>query len=119
MAVHALYQISGAANTAAQTSAGNWIPLDKNITPFNVGFGVRTGGTLTYWVEHTFAEYLTGVDQRTGVSASAVVFRHSDVSAQSSAKDGNYAFPIAAIRLVVGTIAVSGTAILEVIQAGP
>jgi len=111
MAIYATQQISSLANTAAQTSAAPWIPLNHMAQPFNVGFGVRTGGTITYWVEHTFGNVYD-------TSVSAVSFRHTDVSAQSSAKDGNYAFPVRAVRLVVGTVAVSGTAVLELIQSG-
>ena len=111
MAIYATQQISNAANTAALTSAGPWIPMNHLAQPFNVGFGVRVGGTLTYSVEHTFQDiYQVGV--------SAVAFRHSDVSLKTANLDGNYAFPVFAIRLNVGTVAVSGTAILHVIQAG-
>lgn len=111
MAVYTVQQISNAANTAATTSSGPWIPLNHLETPFNVGFGVRVGGTLTYSVQHTFSNIYD-------TSVSAVAYRHADVSLKTATLDGNYAFPVRAIRLQVNTVAVSGTAILEVVQTG-
>ena len=110
MAQYTTQQISNAANTAANTSSGPWIPMNHHCQPFNVAFGVRTGGTLTYSVQHTFHNVQSG--------GSAVAFTHADVSLKSTNLDGNYAFPVRAIRLTVNTVAVSGTAILEVIQTG-
>ena len=111
MALFTLQQISNAANTAATTSSTPWIPLNQMQTPFNVGFGVRVGGTLTYSVQHTFSDIYDA-------SVSAVAYRHADVSLKSATLDGNYAFAVRAIRLQVNTVAVSGTAILEVRQVG-
>ena len=81
-------------------SAG--IPLDHYISPFNVGFGVVVTGTISYSVQHTF----DGTNW----------FNHPAVVSQTTNQDGNYAFPVAHIR-VVG-VSGTGTAVLTVIQAG-
>lgn len=69
--------------------------------PFNVGFGVVVSGTVTYTVEHTF---------------NAVnFFPHEFVAGSTVNADGNYAYPVAGIRLNV--TAGAGTATLTTIQA--
>ena len=93
-----------------QSSAGTsaWIPLDYKQNPFNVGFGVVASGTLTYDIEHTFDDVL-----QAGVTPTA--FKHSTVTAQTTSKDGNYAFPVRAVRINV-TAYTSGSATLTLLQ---
>jgi hypothetical protein len=94
---------------SATTSA--WIPLDTNKVPFNIGFGVTIGaGALTYKVQHTFDDV-----QNSTVTPTA--FDHPDVTGKTVNTDGNYAFPVRAVRLNV-TAYTSGTAVLTLIQAG-
>ena len=69
-------------------------------TVFNVGFGVVVDGTVTYTVQHTF----DGVNW----------FDHEFVVGGTANDDGNYAFPVASIRLNV--TAGGGTATLTTIQ---
>ena len=82
--------------------------MNLDSTPFNVGFGVTISGTPTYTVQHTFDNPWT--------TTSPVWFDHPTVAAETTNQDGNYAFPVAAIKVVVtsGT----GTATLTLIQAG-
>lgn len=88
------------------------IPLDNYISPFNVGFGVKVSGTVTFTVQHTFDDvFAAGY-----TPASGTWFDHPTVSADSANTDGNYAFPVSAIRLNV--TAGSGTATLTATQAG-
>lgn len=101
------------AQTIAVSSAASsaWIPLNTSKTPFNVGFGVTIGaGVLTYKVQHTF-------DDVQDASVTAVAFDHPDVTGETTNQDGNYAFPVRAVRLAV-TAWTSGTATLTLIQAG-
>lgn len=94
--------------TGVGTSA--WIPMDRHQTPFNVGFGVViNSGTATYTVEHTFTNVL---DPN---APTPVAFPNSTVAAQTANKDGNYAFPIAALRLNV-TASSGGTVSITLIQ---
>jgi hypothetical protein len=81
--------------------------MDRKQNPFNVGFAVVVSGTLTYSVEHTFDDILGG--------ATATWFPHSSIAAQTTSKDGNYAFPVTAIRLNV-TAYTSGGATMTVLQ---
>ncbi|RJO72860.1 MAG: hypothetical protein C4523_02495 [Myxococcales bacterium] len=100
---------------SAKGSAGTqsaWIPLDQHISPFNVGFGVVKSGTgdITYSVQHTFNDVLAG--------ETATAFDHSSVSGATGSVDGNYAYPVKAVRLNI--TAASGASSLQfyVIQAG-
>jgi archaellum component FlaF (FlaF/FlaG flagellin family) len=95
----------------SQTGTGSSaiIPMNLDSTPFNVGFGVVATGTVTYTVQHTFDNPWT--------TASPTWFNHPTVaSVVSTNADGNYAFPVAAIKVAVTSGA--GTAQLTVIQAG-
>jgi hypothetical protein len=88
------------------------IPLDQYISPFNVGFGVVVSGTVTYTVQHTFDNvWAAGY-----TPASGNWFNHPDVASETANADGNYAFPVTAIRLSVASG--SGTATITAVQAG-
>jgi hypothetical protein len=91
------------------------IVLSTRADPFNVGLGVKlsAGATLTYTVEHTFDD----VQDPAFSPATAVWYSNATVVSQTTNKDGNYAFPVTAIRLNV-TAWTSGTATLTAIQAG-
>lgn len=108
MPVFSTKQITVAASSA--TTSG-WIPLNQHKTPFNVGFGCVVTGTVSYKVEHTF-------DDVFDTSVTPTAFTHEDVSAASQNADGNYAFPVAAVRVVAVTAATGGTVTLTVRQAG-
>lgn len=89
-------------NVVSQTGTGQTsaiIPLPGN--PFNVGFGVVVSGTVTYSVQHTFDN--------------TNWFDHEAVVGATDNQDGNYAYPVAGIRLNV--TAGTGTATLTTIQA--
>lgn len=95
---------------ATKTGVGssNILAMDTYISPFNVGFGVVATGTVTYSIQHTFDDVQT--------VASPVWFSHPTIAAKSDNQDGNYAFPVAAIKVLV--TAGTGTATATVIQAG-
>lgn len=95
--------------SSATTSA--WIPVDTNKNPFNIGFGVTIStAALTYKVQHTF-------DNVQDSTVTPTAFDHPDVTGKTVNTDGNYAFPVRAIRLNV-TAYTSGSAVLTLIQAG-
>lgn len=91
------------------------IPLDQYISPFNVSIGVAlsAGANLTYKVQHTFDD----VFSPTFNPATATWYDHATLAAKIASSDGNYAFPVSAIRLNV-TPYTSGTATMNVLQAG-
>ena len=94
--------------TTVTTSA--WIPLDNKQAPFSVGFGVKiVGGTATYTVQHAF-------DNVFDPTVTPVAFNHPTVAAQTANADGNYAFPVRAIRLNV--TAVSGATVTLIVTQG-
>ena len=100
--------------TVSKTAAGstNPIPMLLFVTPFNVGIGVKVTGTVNYTVQHTFDDVWA-----TGYSAAAGNwYNHSSLAAQTANADGNYAFPVTAVRLTVNSG--SGTATMTLIQAG-
>lgn len=95
--------------TKAVTGIGTteWIKLDHKTNPFNVGFGCVVSGTATYTVQHTF----DSVD-----SGTPTPFNNAYVAGQTANADGNYAFPVCAIR--VNLTAGTGTVTITAIQAG-
>jgi hypothetical protein len=106
------------ATTVTVTNVGvsQPIPMDQYLTPFNVGMGaVITSGAPTYSVQHTFDNvYASNYNPATGTW-----FTHPDLAAQTTNADGNYAFPVSAIRLNVTAVTnPTDTVNLQVLQAG-
>jgi archaellum component FlaF (FlaF/FlaG flagellin family) len=101
--------------TVGSVASSAVIPLNTYGDPFNVGIGcdVSAGGSLTYTVQHTF----DNVQSPTFNPATATWFSNSTIVAQTTDKDGNYAYPVTAVRLTV-TAWTSGTVTMTVIQAG-
>ena len=86
-----------AVGVGAVSGAQAWIPLDIHRKPFDTSFFInRTtgGGDSTCRVEHTHMNVLAD----SSVPAVAV-YRHEDASAVAVSADGNYAYPVRAIRL--------------------
>lgn len=81
--------------------------MNTNISPFNVGFGVTVTGTVNYTVQHTFDDPAVGF---------STWFSHPTVASQTANADGNYAFPVTGVKVLVNSG--SGTATLNLIQAG-
>ena len=93
----------------AQSGSSKPCPMDIYISPFNVGMGVVVSGTVNYTVQHTF-------DDVFDTTVVPTWFSHPVLAALSANQDGNYAFPVKAIRLVVNSG--SGTATLTLVQSG-
>lgn len=93
----------------SKTGVGSSDPLvmNTNISPFNVGFGVLVTGTVDYTVQHTFDDPASGF---------STWFSHPTVAGETTNQDGNYAFPVTGIKLLVNSGA--GTATLKLVQAG-
>jgi hypothetical protein len=89
------------------TGSSSSIVMNTNISPFNVGFGVVVTGTVNYTVQHTFDDPATGF---------STWFSHPTVASQSANADGNYAFPVTGIKVLVNSG--TGTATLKLVQAG-
>lgn len=95
--------------TVSKTGAGSSSPIvmNTNISPFNVGFAVIVDGTVNYTVQHTFDDPATGF---------STWFDHPTVATESTSQDGNYAFPVTGVKVLVNSG--GGTATLKLIQAG-
>lgn len=91
--------------TGVGTSA--WIPVDYTQNAFAIGFGCVTSGTVTYDVQHTF-------DNIQDSTVTPTAFTHTSVVNKTANQDGNYAFPIRAIRLNV--TAGTGSVTITILQ---
>lgn len=95
----------------ASGEASAWIPLDRHISPFNIGFQVVVAGEMNYRVQHTLNDVIGG--------ETATAFTHVDVSSATTNRDGNYAYPISAMRILVNSASSQAcSARLTLIQAG-
>ena len=95
--------------TVSKTGVGSSsaLVMNTNISPFNVGFGVVVTGTVTYSVQHTFDDPAVGF---------TTWFSHPTVANQTANADGNYAFPVTGIKVLV--TAGTGTATMNLVEAG-
>lgn len=84
--------------------------VDHYQVPFNIGLGLVISGTITVSIQHTFDNILDS-------AVTPTWFNHATIVGVTTNQDGNYAFPIRAIRL--NATAGTGTATLTIIQAGP
>ena len=89
------------------TGSSSALVMNTNISPFNVGFGVVVTGTVNYTVQHTFDDPAVGFT--TG-------FSHPTIASKTDNQDGNYAFPVTGIKVLVNSGA--GTATMSLVQAG-
>lgn len=89
------------------TDVSDPLVMNLNTNPFNVGFCVVVDGTINYTIQHCFDN----------IGSSLVTwFDHPTIASKSTNQDGNYAFPVSAIRIKANSG--GGTATLTVIQAG-
>ena len=89
------------------TGSSSALVMNTNISPFNVGFGVVVTGTVTYTIQHTFDDPAVGF---------TTWFSHPTVVDETTNQDGNYAFPVTGVKVLV--TAGTGAAALNLIQAG-
>ena len=89
------------------TGSSSALVMNTNQTPFNVGFGVVVSGTVDYTVQHTFDDPATGF---------TTWFAHPTIAGKTTNQDGNYAFPVTGIKVLVNSG--SGTATMNLVQAG-
>ena len=95
--------------TVSSVAASAWIPVNWRERDFKIAFAVEQPGTATYSVQHT-------LDDVFDPAVTPVALNHEDIVGATSTADGNYAFPIRAIRLNV-TVWSSGDVRMTVLQA--
>jgi len=88
------------------------IPVDHYASTSTIALAVVVSGTVTYTVQHTFDDVFAS----TFVPASATWIDHATLAAQTTTKDGNYAYPPRAVR--VTNTAGTGTSTLILNQVG-
>ena len=95
--------------TISKTGVGSSpaLVMNTNISPFNVGFGVKVTGEVTYTVQHTFDDPAVGF---------SIWYSHPTIASETDNQDGNYAFPVTGIKVLV--TAGAGTAAMNLLQAG-
>lgn len=87
------------------------ILIDHRANNFAVGIGcVLTGAIADYKVQHTFDDVMDP-------TVTPAWFDHPDLNSLSASADGNYAFPVRAIRLTVVDATGGGSVRMVVIQA--
>lgn len=93
------------------TTAGGSDPaqLDHHLNPFQVGFGAVVSGTINYTVQHTF--------DNVQAVANPTWFDHWAVASQTTTQNGNYAYPINAVRVLVNSVS-GGSVSVTFIQSG-
>lgn len=94
-----------------KTAAGSSPVAAMNLhaTPFAVGIGVVVSGTVNYTIQHTF-------DNLWDSTVTPVWFSHPTLVGLTANADGNYAFPVTGIKVLVNSGTGSATATL--IQSG-
>lgn len=100
--------------SVTQTGVGSSAPqpVDYRTNYFQIGIGCVISGTVNYTVQHTFDD----VQANGYVAASGNWFNHATLAAASSGADGNYAFPITAVRITVNSG--TGSVTMVLLQAG-
>ena len=84
---------------------GAWLPVDR-FSP-TTSIAVVVNGTTNYTVQHTLDDVLNS-------SATPTAFNHATLNGQTTSQDGNYAFPLSAIRVVNNSG--SGTTTITILQ---
>ena len=97
-----------------------WFP-DPYIRPFNIGIlcAVNSTGTQTYNVEHTmdyFGQYSSNFNGFT--SSQATWFQNTGITGATTNAQGNYAYPVTAVRVNVTAGASQATVTCKFVQAG-
>lgn len=102
--------------TGISSTEGYMTPYfpDTMIRPFNIGIGCTNTSSQVYTVEHSF-DY-TG--SSTFISSNATWFPNSGITAKTTNQDGNYAYPVSAIRVQSSAGSSTGTVTMTIIQAG-
>lgn len=94
--------------TVAASTQSSVFVADPHLSPFNIGVGVVVTGTVNYDIQHSFDD--------PQIPASMTWFNHATIAGQTINKDGNYQYPVRAIR--INQNSGTGTVTATIIQAG-
>lgn len=99
-----------ATRTVSTVASSDPVMLDWVQSSFAVAIGCVATGTVNYKVQHTFDT------QETIAAGSATWFDHSSLNNKTANSDGNYAFPVTAVRLTVNSGTPTYSVVMTVIQ---
>lgn len=85
------------------------VPTDTYQNPFNMSIGVVVDGTVNFTIQHTF-------DDVQDAAVTPTWFDHPSLAGLTDDSDGNYAFPVTAVRAVVNSG--TGSVVVTFQQAG-
>jgi hypothetical protein len=98
-------------NTTTGASTSNPYPVNWKAASFGIGMGLTMTGSkgIGADVEHSFDDPKVGY---------TTWFKHASLTGKTASADGNYAYPITGIRLVVSAqSAADGTTTLQIVQS--
>lgn len=112
-------QIAMSASTLGNISAGTndtlatpWYKVDHRQNPFSLSWLVEVTGTIGVKIQHT------GEDPEDDTAPTA--YTHPDHGTAATANDdGNYAYPVRAVRLYIESFSSGATVKATFIQSGP
>lgn len=81
-----------------------WFPLEDYRTPFNFGFGVEVFGTCNYTVQHCRQPNIRLNGALGHNDVRAMVFDHPSIAGKTERAEGNYSFPISAVRVKLNSV---------------
>jgi len=114
MSIYSVKTIAVATTALGTNTATSWCPMNIEANPFCVSLGFKlTSGLDTgavFRVQHTFDDVFDS-------NVTPVAFTHVDMSAMTANMDGNYAFPVRGIRLLM-TSGGSASSSLTITQTG-
>lgn len=97
----------------AAASVSQMYPVDyHSVTGGGISLGVTITGTINFDVQHTLDDVFASV----AASQAANWFDHSSIAADTATVDGNYAFPIRAIRFLTNTVTDGATVQFNILQ---
>jgi hypothetical protein len=96
-----------------QVGVSNTYPVDwVKVTVGGISLGVTITGTINYTVQHTLDEIFAS----TTAAQTANWFNHSTVASKTASSDGNYAFPVRAIRLMINSVTNGATVSFNILE---
>ena len=99
------------------TGATRAVAMDYMQNPFQVSLGcVLNAGTAFFSVEHTF-DFTSVFNNPTWNGTTATWFANTGITGATTNISGNYAFPVAAIRLNIYSTNATGSVTLVITQA--
>ena len=99
------FDIGWSAVAISQPYPVDWV----KVTSGGVSIAVVISGTINYDIQHTLDEIFDS-------SATINWLDHASMAAKTASSDGNYAYPVRAIRLLINSVTTGATVSMNVLQ---